>query len=91
MVGCRPLEAERRTPVALGAGRLDEGDPTEPVVEVVDLASIDEPGLREEPDDAVVEVIAVIAVGRRERLAAYRQAAARLRAERRRRLIDPAG
>jgi hypothetical protein len=46
---------------------------------------------RNEPDDAVVEVIAVIAVGRRERLAAYRQAAARLRAERRRRLIDPAG
>jgi hypothetical protein len=39
---------------------------------------------RNEPDDAVVEVVAVITVGRRERLAAYRQAAARLRAERRR-------
>ena len=44
---------------------------------------------RNDPDDAVVEVVAVVAVGRRERLAAYRQAAARLRAERRRRLIDP--
>jgi len=43
---------------------------------------------RNEPDDAVVEVVAVIVVGRRERLAAYREAAARLRAERRRRLID---
>ncbi len=40
---------------------------------------------RNEPDDAVVEVVAVIAVGLRERLAAYRTAAARLRAERRRR------
>lgn len=40
---------------------------------------------RNEPDDAVVEIVAVIAVGRRERLAAYREAAARLRAERRRR------
>lgn len=43
---------------------------------------------RNEPDDAVVEVVAVIVVGRRERLAAYREAAARLRAERRRRLTD---
>lgn len=42
---------------------------------------------RNEPDDAVVEIVAVIAVGRRERLAAYREAAARLRAERRRRLL----
>jgi hypothetical protein len=43
---------------------------------------------RSEPDDAVVEVVGVIAVGRRERLAAYREAAARRRAERRRRLTD---
>lgn len=43
---------------------------------------------RNEPDDAVVEVVAVIAVGQRERLAAYREAASRLRAERRRRLIE---
>lgn len=42
---------------------------------------------RDEPDDAVVEIVAVIAVGRRERLAAYREAAVRLRAERRRRLL----
>ena len=42
---------------------------------------------RNEPDDAVVEIVAVIAVGRRERLTAYRVAAARLRAERRRRLL----
>jgi len=42
---------------------------------------------RNEPDDAVVEIVAVIAVGRRERLAAYREATARLRAERRRRLL----
>jgi uncharacterized small protein (DUF1192 family) len=42
---------------------------------------------RNEPDDAVVDVLAVIAVGLRERLAAYREAAARLRAERRRRLL----
>jgi hypothetical protein len=42
---------------------------------------------RNEPDDAVVEVVAVIAVGRRERLTAYRAAAARMRAERRRRLV----
>jgi len=42
---------------------------------------------RNEPDDAVVEIVAVIAVGRRERLAAYREAAVRLRAERRRRLL----
>jgi hypothetical protein len=40
---------------------------------------------RNEPDNAVVEIVAVIAVGQRERLAAYREAAARLRAERRRR------
>ena len=40
---------------------------------------------RNEPDDAVVEIVAVIAVERREQLAAYREAAARLRAERRRR------
>jgi len=38
---------------------------------------------RNEPDDTVVEIVAVIAVGRRERLTAYRAAAARLRAERR--------
>lgn len=43
---------------------------------------------RNEPDDGTIEVVAVIAVGRRERLAAYREAAARLRAERRRRLAD---
>ena len=42
---------------------------------------------RNEPDDAVVEIVAVIAVGRRERLVAYRQAAGRVRAERRRRLL----
>ncbi len=42
---------------------------------------------RNEPDDAVVDVVAVIAVGRRERLGAYREAAARVRAERRRRLL----
>ena len=42
---------------------------------------------RNEPDDAVVEIVAVIAVGRRERLEAYRDAAARVRAERRRRLL----
>ena len=42
---------------------------------------------RNEPDDVIVEVVAVIAVGRRERLAAYREAAVRLRAERRRRLL----
>jgi hypothetical protein len=55
-------------------------------------ARIDKPRYRvvyrSEPDDAVIEVVAVIAVGRRERLAAYRHAAARLRAERRRRLAD---
>jgi len=43
---------------------------------------------RNEPDDVVVEVVAVIAVGQRERLAAYREAASRLRAERRRRLLE---
>lgn len=43
---------------------------------------------RNEPDDGVVEVVAVIAVGLRERLTAYKQAATRLRAERRRRLLD---
>lgn len=43
---------------------------------------------RNEPDDAVVEVVAVIAVGRQERLAAYREAAARLREEMRRRLAE---
>ena len=43
---------------------------------------------RNEPDDGVVEVVAVIAVGLRERLAAYKEAAARLRAERRRRMLD---
>lgn len=42
---------------------------------------------RNEPDNGVVGVVAVIAVGRRERLAAYREAAVRLRAERRRRLL----
>ena len=42
---------------------------------------------RNEPDDVIVEIVAVIAVGRRERLAAYREAAVRLRAERRRRLL----
>ena len=44
---------------------------------------------RNEPDDGVVEVVAVIAVGLRERLAAYKEAATRLRAEQRRRLLDP--
>ena len=43
---------------------------------------------RHEPDDGAVEVVAVIAVGLRERLSAYKEAAARLRAERRRRLLD---
>ncbi len=41
---------------------------------------------RNRPDDAVVEVVQVVAVGFRERLAAYKAAAARLRAEARRRL-----
>jgi hypothetical protein len=41
-----------------------------------------------EPDEGAVEVVAVIAVGLRERLAAYKEAAARLRAERRKRLLD---
>ncbi len=40
---------------------------------------------RNEPDDAVVEVVAVIVVGLRESLSAYRAAATRLRAEHRRR------
>ena len=39
---------------------------------------------RNEPDDAVVEIVSVIAVGRRERLGAYRDVATGLRAERRR-------
>lgn len=43
---------------------------------------------RNEPDDGVVEVVAVIAVGLRERLEAYRIAATRIRAERRRRLLE---
>lgn len=43
---------------------------------------------RKEPDDAVVEIVAVIAVERRERLAAYRAAAARVRSERRRLLEE---
>lgn len=43
---------------------------------------------RNEPDDVVVEVVAVIAVGERERLAAYHDAASRLRAERRRRMLE---
>lgn len=42
---------------------------------------------RNEPDDGTVDVVAVIAVGQRERLSAYREAAVRLRAERRRRLL----
>ena len=40
---------------------------------------------RNEPDDAVVEVVAVIVIGLRERLSAYRVAATRLRAAHRRR------
>src|SRR5512144_1115439 len=40
----------------LGAGRLHDGDPAEPVVDVLDLAGVPEPGLDEERDDAVVEV-----------------------------------
>lgn len=44
---------------------------------------------RNEPDDGVVEVVAVVAVGLRERLDAYRIAASRIRAERRRRLLEP--
>lgn len=43
---------------------------------------------RNEPDDGVVEVVAVIAVGLREGLAIYREAAARLREEMRRRLTE---
>lgn len=43
---------------------------------------------RNEPDDAVVEVVAVIAVGLRERLALYKETAARLREEMRRRLTE---
>ena len=43
---------------------------------------------RNEPDDAVVEVVAVIAVGLRERLAIYKETAARLREEMRRRLTE---
>jgi hypothetical protein len=43
---------------------------------------------RNEPDEGAVEVVAVIAVGLRERLAAYKEAAARLHAERRKRLLD---
>lgn len=43
---------------------------------------------RNEPDDGTVYVVAVIAVGEREELAAYRTAADRLRAEARRRLLE---
>ena len=43
---------------------------------------------RNEPDDGAVHVVAVIAVGARERLAAYRAAAARVREEARRRLLE---
>ncbi len=43
---------------------------------------------RNEPEDGVVEVVAVIAVGLRERLTIYREAAARLREEMRRRLTE---
>ena len=39
-----------------------------------------------DPDDGSIAVVCVISVGLRERLAAYRTAAARLRSERRRRL-----
>src|SRR5215207_6536990 len=39
-----------------GAGRLHESDPAEPVVDVVDLAGLGEPGLGEERNDAIVEV-----------------------------------
>lgn len=60
--------------------------------------AFDEPGWRDkpryrivyrnEPDDGVVEVVAVIAVGLRESLAIYKEAAARLRKEMRRRLTE---
>ena len=43
---------------------------------------------RNEPDDAAVDVVALIAVGRRERLVVYREASARLREEMRRRLSE---
>ncbi|MBA3401147.1 MAG: type II toxin-antitoxin system RelE/ParE family toxin [Actinobacteria bacterium] len=43
---------------------------------------------RNEPDDGVVEIVAVIAVGLRESLAIYKEAAARLRKEMRRRLTE---
>jgi len=40
----------------LGAGRLHEGNSTEPVVDVLDLASVAESGPGEEREDAVAEV-----------------------------------
>jgi hypothetical protein len=43
---------------------------------------------RNEPEDGSVHVVAVIAVAAREGLAAYRAAAARLRGEARRRLLE---
>lgn len=43
---------------------------------------------RNDPDDGVVEVVAVIAVGLRESLAIYKEATARLREEMRRRLTE---
>lgn len=43
---------------------------------------------RKHPDDATIEVVQVVAVGARQSLEAYRTAAARLRAELRRRLTS---
>ena len=43
---------------------------------------------RNDPHDGSIAVVLVIAVGSRERLAAYRTAAARLRGEARRRLLE---
>ena len=41
------------------------------------------------PDEATLEIVQVVAVGLRERLAVYKTAAARVRAELRRRLASP--
>ena len=40
----------------LGAGRLHEGDPAEPVVGMLEFTSVVKSGLDEERDDAVAEV-----------------------------------
>ena len=73
--------------------RAGVGDLTGPRRTVFDEASwTDKPRYRVvyrlEPDEGVVEVVAIIAVGLRDRLAAYRIAARRIRAERRRRLLE---